>query len=151
MNPTRISIKYGVITAAVLIGYFLLVKLIGLHENIWLRLLNGVIMALGVYAAIRLRKLIEGSSFEYFNGFRTGVVTGFIATFIFIGFMAVYMYHLDTEFAISILDRWLTDYKQGPGILLFVLTIEGLASAVILTLAFMQKFKPSWNTTKKVV
>lgn len=151
MNPKKIHIRYGILVAIVLIFYFLFVRLFDLHENPWLRLLNGVIVAYGIYASIRLRRLLEGDKFNYYNGFRTGLYTGFLATLVFIGFMAVYMFHIDPGFPSRIMDTWMQDYDQGPGILIFVLTIEGLSSTLVLTLAFMQKFKPSWNTTKKVV
>ncbi|UOB16236.1 DUF4199 domain-containing protein [Abyssalbus ytuae] len=150
MNPDKIHIRYGIVIALILIAYFLIVKLFGLHENPWLRLLNGAIVAYGIYAAIRYRRLLERDKFEYYSGFKTGIYSGFLATLIFVGFMAVYMYHLDTEFPLKVMDEWMTDYNQGPGILLFVLTVEGFASTVVLTLAFMQKFKPSWNTKKTV-
>ncbi len=148
MNPSKIHLRYGLVTGIVLIAYFLIVKLFGAHENVWLRLLNGLIVGYGIFAAIRLRKTLEGKTFDYYNGFRTGVYTGALATVIFVGFMAVYMYHLDPSFAEGIMDKWLTEYKQGPGILLFVITVEGLASSVVLALTFMQKFKNTQNLSK---
>ncbi|WP_224484095.1 DUF4199 domain-containing protein [Robertkochia aurantiaca] len=148
MNPDRIHIRYGLVMAVALIAYFLIVKLFGLHENPWLRLLNGVIMAYGLYSAIRYRRVLEGSDFSYYKGFKTGIYAGFLATLIFVGFMAVYMFHLDPDFPESIMTTWMKDYNQGPGILIFILTVEGFASTVVLTLAFMQKFKPSWNSKK---
>ena len=148
MNPNRIHVRYGLVIAVCLIAYFLVVRLFNLHENPWLRLLNGAIVAYGIYAAIRYRRLVEGSAFEYYGGFKTGIYTGFLATLVFVFFMAVYMFHLDPEFPGKIMDRWMKDYNQGPGILIFILTVEGFASAVVLTLTFMQKFKPSWNTKK---
>ncbi len=48
------------------------------------------------------------------------------------------------------MNTWIKSYNQRPGILLFILAVEGFASTVVLTLAFMQKFKPSWNLSKKV-
>lgn len=150
MNPNKLHIRYGLIIAIVLIAYFLIVKLFGLHENPWLRLLNGAIMAYGIYAVIRYRRLLDGKEFDYFKGFRTGIYTGFLATLIFVGFMALYMFHLDPSFPETIMTSWIRDYNQGPGILVFVLLVEGFASTVVLTLAFMQKFKPSWNTKKSV-
>ncbi|MCM5661891.1 DUF4199 domain-containing protein [Galbibacter mesophilus] len=150
MNPNRVFFRYGLIIAVVLIAYFLIIRLVGLHENIWLRIVNGAIVAYGLYASIRMRKLLEGDNFNYYKGFTTGIYAGFLATLVFVIFMAVYMYHLDPEFPNSILDSWMKDYNQGPGILLFILTIEGFASSVVLTLAFMQRFKPSWNTKKSV-
>lgn len=151
MITKKIHVRYGIILAITLIFYFLFVRLFNMHENPWLRLFNGAIMAYGIYAAIKLKRILEADKFTYYKGFRTGMFTGFLATLIFVAFMAVYMFHLDPEFPLRILDTWMKDYNQGPGILIFVLTIEGLASALVLTLAFMQKFKPSWNTTRKKV
>ena len=148
MNPDKIHIRYGIIIAFVLIAYFLIVKLFGLHENSWLRLVNGAIVGYGVYAVIRYRKLLEKDKFQYYSGFKTGIYAGFLATLIFVAFMSVYMYHLDPTFAENVMQGWVSDYKQGPGILLFVMVVEGFASTVVLTLTFMQKFKPSWNTKK---
>ncbi|WP_224488559.1 DUF4199 domain-containing protein [Robertkochia flava] len=149
MNPNRIHIRYGLIIAVVLIAYFLLLRLFGLHENPWLRVFNGAIVAYGLYAAIRLRRVLEGDKFDYYKGFKTGIYSGFLATLVFVGFMALYMYHLDPEFPEMLLDTWMKDYNQGPGILIFILVVEGFASTVVLTLAFMQKFKPSWNPKKR--
>lgn len=148
MNPNKIHIRYGIIIAIVLIAYFLILRVFGLHENPWLRLLNGAIMAYGIYAVIRLKKLLQGDKFEYYSGFKTGIYTGFLATIIFVACMSVYMFHLDPGFPEKIMKGWMEDYNQGPGILVFILTVEGFASTVILTLTFMQKFKPSWNTKK---
>lgn len=148
MDPDKIHIRYGVIISFILIGYFLIVKLFGLHENSWLRLINGGIVAYGIYAVIRYKKLLEEEGFQYYSGFKTGIYTGFLATLIFAAFMSVYMFHLDPTFAENVMQGWVSEYNQGPGILLFVLVIEGFASTVILTLTFMQKFKPSWNIRK---
>ena len=148
MNPESLYIRYGLFIAIALIAYFLILKLVGLHEVIWLRLFNGVIVAYGIFAVIRMRRVLEKDNFHYHNGFKTGVMTGFLATIAFVLFMATYMYHLDTHFAETIINTWIRDYNQGPGVLVFILLIEGFASTVVLTLAFMQKFKPSWNLKK---
>lgn len=148
MNPSSVHIRYGVVIAVVLIAYFLVLSLFGLHENPWLRLFNGAIMAYGIYAVIRFRKLLEGDSFDYYKGFKSGIYAGFLATLIFVGFMALYMFHLNPGFPEKLMDNWVKDYYQGPGILVFILVVEGFASTVVLTLAFMQKFKPTWNPKK---
>lgn len=148
MEPRKISYKYGILIAAMLIFYFLIVRIIGLHENPILRVFNGVLMGFGLYLSIRNRKKFESENFKYGHGFKTGIMSGFIATIIFVFFMAIYMYHIDTSFDETVMASWSEDYQQGPAILLFVLFLEGLASTVVLTLAFMQKFKPSWNTKK---
>ncbi|MDG3582593.1 MULTISPECIES: DUF4199 domain-containing protein [Galbibacter] len=150
MKPDKLYLRYGLFIAVGLIAYFLILKLIGWHQYIWLRLFNGAIVAYGIYAVIRLRRILEGDTFDYYKGFKTGIMAGFLATLVFTFFMAIYMYHIDPNFPGTIMDSWIKDYNQGPGILIFILLIEGFASTVVLTLAFMQKFKPSWNTKKTI-
>ena len=145
---TNVHMRYGIITAIGLIAYFLIVKLFDLHENTTLRLFNGVILAFGIYLSIKRKRALSGDNFTYYNGFVTGLYTGFLATIIFSVFMAIYMFHLNPEFPEKVMGGWMRDFKVGPGVLVFGLLIEGAASTVILTLTFMQKFKPSWNLKK---
>jgi hypothetical protein len=142
-----VAIKYGVLTTLGLIVYFIIIKLLDLHTNPWFRLLNGLVMAYGIYAAIKRYKLISGTTFNYINGFKVGLLTGFIATFIFALFMGIYMFHFDTAFMNTLLKDWFQDMNYGGGILIFVIIIEGLSSTVILALTYMQIFK---NSTKVI-
>jgi hypothetical protein len=146
MNTSfSVALKYALFVTAALIAYFLILKLVELHENPWLRLFNGIIMASGIYYAIKYFKLKLGADFSYVDGFKTGLLTGFLATIMFTGFMAIYMFHLDTAFTEKLLNDWFENYDNGTGILVFVILIEGLASTVVLTLTFMQLFKKSHN------
>ncbi|WP_046757690.1 DUF4199 domain-containing protein [Kordia jejudonensis] len=139
------ALKYGGFIALGLILYFLLVRLFGMHENPWLRLLNGLIVAFGIYKIIKDVKAENGARFNYFDGFKAGIVAGFVATLLFTLFMGIYIFHIDTAFAEKIMAMGLGSHTSEPGILLFIILIEGFASAVVLSLLFMQKFKPSWN------
>lgn len=141
------ALKYGGAMALALIGYFLIVKLLGLHENPWLRLLNGMIMAYGLYRVIKDYKSEKGTSFYYFDGFKVAILAGFVATLIFALFMGIYMFHIDPFFAENLMNTWLDNYAESPAILIFIILIEGFSSSVVLSLLFMQKFKPSWNIT----
>lgn len=150
MNTSaKVSIKYGLIITISLIIYFLILKIIGLHNNPWFRMFNGPIVAFGIYMAIKNHKLISGNTFSYINGFKTGLLTGFLATFLFAIFMAIYMFHLDVEFKNMLLKDWFQDDNYGGGILIFIILIEGMSSTAILTLAFMQIFKNSKNLNQK--
>jgi hypothetical protein len=144
------TIKYGGFIALGLIAYFLIVRLLGLHENSWLRLLNGVIVAFGIYKVIKDVKTESGVNFNYFDGFKAGIISGFVATLIFTFFMGIYIFYLDTEFAEKITAMSLGSASTVPVSLLFIILIEGFASTVILSLLFMQKFKPSWNIPNKL-
>jgi hypothetical protein len=146
MNKSfSVALKYGLFITAALIAYFLILKLVDLHQNPWLRIFNGVLMASGIYYAIKYFKLNVGENFSYVDGFKTGLLTGFLSTIMFTAFMAIYMFHLDTAFTEKILNDWFENYDNGTGILVFVILIEGLASTVVLTLTFMQLFKKSHN------
>ncbi len=144
-SSTTVALKYGVYTTITLIAYFLVLKLFGLHNNPWFRLTNGLIMAYAIYAAIKYYKLVSGSTFNYTNGFKVGLLTGFLATLVFSFFMAIYMFHIDEAFKNDLLRGWFNDFDYGGGILIFIILVEGLSSTVVLTLAFMQLFKNSRN------
>lgn len=150
MNTSfSVALRYGIFVTIALIAYFLILRLFGLHENPWLRVFNGVFMAAGIFYAIKYYKLLTGDKFTYVDGFKTGLVTGFIGTILFTGFMAVYMFHLDPEFTQKLLGEWFKNYGTGAGILVFIILVEGLVSTVILTLTFMQVFKKSNNLSQK--
>ena len=146
MNTSfSVALKYGLYVTTSLIAYFLILRLFSLHENPWLRLFNGVFMCGGIYFAIKYYKSISKENFSYINGAKTAIITGFIATLLFTVFMAIYMFHIDTTFTEKLLGNSFVDYEVGANILLFLIFIEGLASTVVLALAFMQIFKKSYN------
>jgi hypothetical protein len=150
MNTSfSVALRYGIFITIALIAYFLVLRLFGLHENPWLRLFNGIAMAFGIFYAIKYYKLKTGETFTYVNGFKTGLITGFIGTILFTAFMAIYMFHLDPDFTQKLLGEWFNNYDAGAGILVFIILIEGLSSSVILTLTFMQIFKKSSNLFQK--
>jgi hypothetical protein len=146
----RKIIKYGGLLALGLISYFLIVRMFGLHENPWLRLFNGVIIAFGIYKVIKNVKKESGVNFNYFEGFKAGIFSGFVATILFTFFMAIYIFHIDVAFGEKIMAMSLGSVATEPGLLLFVILIEGFASTVVLCMLFIQKFKPSWNISDKL-
>jgi len=141
----RIYSRYGLWIAIVLIAYFLLLKLVGLHEYPVLSSVNGLIFGAGLYMAMK-KYTTENSNFKYENGFEVGLLSGGIASIIFTVFMAIYMYQIDTEFAASIMEQWNLEYNMGTLMLLISVLIMGFATTLVLTLSFMQLLKKSWNT-----
>ena len=138
-----VALKYGLFVAITLIAYFLILRLFDLHNVVWLRMVNGLFMAAGIFFSIKYYKFKYNDAFTYVDGFKTGLLTGFIATGVFIVFMSVYIFHLDKEFAVGIMKEWFNDADQNAGLLIIIILIEGLASTAILTLTFMQIFKKS--------
>jgi hypothetical protein len=142
---SKIYIRYGIFMAVFLIGYFLLLKLFGLHQYPVFSAANALVFGAGVLMAIKKYKA-DSTNFKYEKGFQVGFMSGAFATIIFAVFMAVYMYQIDTEFAVRILESWGQQYDLGTFMLLITIVIMGISTSLVLTLAYMQLLKDSWNT-----
>lgn len=138
------AIKYGLIIAAIMIAYFVVLQLIGLHKYPVFSAMNGVFIGGGIFYALRNYKR-SVDSFKYQDGFQLGIFTGAIATVVFGIFMSIYVFMIDHEFATAILDSWGLSYNKGTLALIISFFIMGFSTAFVLTLSFMQLMKESWN------
>ncbi|WP_024768275.1 DUF4199 domain-containing protein [Aquimarina macrocephali] len=148
MKKSTIPVIYGLLIAIGLIAYFLILSLIGVQTEPVFSLGNGIIVALGLYKAMKNYKQEKGSDFEYQKGFMAGLFTGFNATIVFIIFFAIYVTNINTDFLPEMLANWSSHYHVGVGIVVFVAAVMGFATTFVLTLSFMQLFKESWNPKK---
>jgi len=148
MMRFALPIRFGIATSGSLIAYFLILSLFGLHTNVFFSLFNGVITGFGIYEAIKYFRLAEGDAFDYGRGFKTGLVTGFMATIIFTIFFALYSTEIDKEFLAALSSAWFKDLRNFEAILFFTVAIMGFATTLVLTLSFMQLFKSSNNPKK---
>ncbi len=144
----KVYTTYGIGTAILLIAYFLLTKLIGLHQYPILSAANGVIIGGGIFFALKKFKALN-TDFQYQDGFQLGLFTGGLATIIFSTFMALYIFMIDTQFAKAVLDSWHLNFNKGSLILIISLVIMGFSTTFILTLSFMQLLKESWNQKRQ--
>ncbi|HPI79704.1 MAG TPA: DUF4199 domain-containing protein, partial [Cyclobacteriaceae bacterium] len=94
-NPNRIPESYGLRIAAGLIGFFLIMKLVGLGHIVELRVLNLIILSLGIYYALKNFRRVHSDRLNYFRGLITGVSTAAVGSLVFALFLFVYM-KLDT-------------------------------------------------------
>jgi hypothetical protein len=141
----KLYIKYGIIIAVLLFLYFLLLGMFNLETYTVLSAFNAVIYGAGIYYAIVSYKRAK-EKFKFEKGFQVGLYSGFFATILFGIAMAIYMYHIDTSFAEAILEGWKTNYNNGPSVLLISILVMGFSTSFILSFAFMQLLKESWNT-----
>ncbi|OQD44468.1 DUF4199 domain-containing protein [Croceivirga radicis] len=148
MSIRTLPIRFGLVTAAVLIAYFLILSLMGKHTNIFYSLFNGVITGFGIHETIKYTKIREGNNFSYGDGFKSGLITGFVATLLFTVFFAFYATELNTVFLEKLSDVWAKDYGNFKAIVFFTVAIMGMATTVVLTLAFMQLYKTTNNNRK---
>ncbi|SDQ09052.1 DUF4199 domain-containing protein [Flagellimonas zhangzhouensis] len=150
MKRLTLPIRFGIVTSAVLIAYFLILAILGKHTNVFYSLFNGVITGFGIYETIKYEKLRRGDAFNYSSGFTSGLTTGFVATILFTIFFAFYATELDTQFLNHLSSAWASDYQNFQGIVFFTVAIMGFATTLVLTLSFMQLFKTS-NNAKKII
>ncbi|MBS9462455.1 DUF4199 domain-containing protein [Flagellimonas sp. 389] len=148
MKKLTLPIRFGIVTSASLIAYFLILSLLGKHTNVFYSLFNGFITGFGIYETIKYTKLRLGKDFSYGKGFTAGITTGFIATLLFTIFFALYSTELNSKFLNELSAVWAKDYANFEGIVFFTVAIMGFATALVLTLSFMQLFKTSNNPKK---
>ncbi|WP_018478116.1 DUF4199 domain-containing protein [Pontibacter roseus] len=140
----KVGLKYGLFTALGLIGYFLLMRLIGLEQKVALRFLNGIIMAIGVTMAIKNYKKSRNGEIGYFKGLGVGIITGVVSTIIFAAFMLVYIKAFDDRLLKVLAGNQYFGERMEitPGIVIFmVLMLEGLISGFMIAFIAMQWFK----------
>ena len=145
----RTGLKYGVLTAAGLILYFLAMKVMGLAHLVELRFLNGLIMGVGVSVAIwQFKKSVNGA-INYLEGLGVGFITAGIASFLFAVFMVLYVTLLDKQF----MQTLLSDHTIGSKITLVpllvvfgVIILEGVISGFMLAFIAMQFYKRADHT-----
>lgn len=142
---TKHYIKYGALITIFLVIYFLLLRAVELHTITILSAFNAVIYGIGIFFAIKSYKNTS-TNFKYEEGFQAGLLSGAFASVLFGIVMAIYMYHIDPTFSASILEGWNLNLGDGTFLLVISVMIMGLATSFVLTLAFMQLLKDSWNT-----
>jgi hypothetical protein len=143
-NPNRIAENYGLRIAGSLILFFLIMKVIGLGHHAELRLLNLVILTVGIHLALKKFKQTHSERMNYFRGLITGVATGAVASLVFGVFLFIYM-KLDTSMMQSIIDnepmgRYLNAYMAA-----FIVVLEGFFSGLLVTFVIL-----NWVTTDEV-
>ncbi|MCB0488519.1 MAG: DUF4199 domain-containing protein [Cyclobacteriaceae bacterium] len=131
-NPNRIPESYGLRIAAGLIGFFLIMKLVGLSHHVELRLLNLFILVGGVYMALKKFKQSHSDRLNYFRGLVTGVATASVGSLVFALFLFLYM-QSDSSLMQSIIENEPMGRYMNPYIASFIVALEGVFSGLLVT------------------
>ena len=145
MKNITLPIRFGLVTTAVLIAYFLILALFNKDTNPVFSFFNAVITAFGIYEAVRLSKLENPNGFSYGEGFKTGLITGVVATILFTIFFLFYATEINTGFLPELLKSMRGGLGADVGLVTFVVAIMGFATTVVSSLTVMQLFKNSGN------
>ena len=149
MKNLSLPIRFGFVTSAVLVAYFLVLALVDKHTNPAFSFVNALITGFGIYEAVRFSKLENPDNFSYGEGFKTGVTTGFVATIIFTVFFLFYATEVNSAFLSELLVNLKGGFNADIGMVTFVVAIMGFATSVISALTVMQLFKKTGNIPQK--
>lgn len=145
MKKSRKPVLYGISIAVILIAYFLILSLMGQSTNPIYSLVNGPIMAIGLYYALKAYKKEKGEDFKYDKGYTAALFTGFNATILFTLFFGAYGSFISPGYFEALMGNWSDHYHTSPALLLFEVFVMGMATTTVLSLSLMQWFKQSWN------
>lgn len=143
-DPNRIPENYGIRIAAGLILYFVIMKMVGLSHHVELRLLNLLILTVGIYAALKKFRQTHKDSLNYFRGLITGVATGGIASLIFGAFLFLYM-KFDSDMMKAIIDNEPMGHYLNAYMTAFIVVLEGFFSGLLVTFVLL-----NWVATDEV-
>jgi hypothetical protein len=135
-DPNRIPENYALKTTAGLVVYFLAMQVIDKHHHVELRLLNVVILTLGIYFALKKFKTTHEEHMNYFRGLITGVATGSIASVLFAAMLFIYM-KLNDSLMQSIVDNEPMGHYLNAYIASFIVALEGVFSALLVTFVLL--------------
>ncbi|MEL0455005.1 DUF4199 domain-containing protein [Flavobacteriaceae bacterium SZ-1-7] len=145
MKNISLPIRFGLVTSAVLIAYFLVLALVGKHTNPAFSFFNALITGFGIYEAVRFKKLEDLTGFSYGEGFKTGLITGGVATIVFTFFFLTYATEVNSAFLTELLHTIKGGFDADIGMVTFIVAVMGFATTVVATLTVMQLFKKTGN------
>ncbi len=132
------SIEYngligGIMVFIGLVAYFLIMKAVGLEQNLELRAFNIIIMGAGVFYSIKSLKN-KNNGFDYFNGIGAGMFTAVSSSIAFALFIFIHLLS-NPEFLEAIEDVEPLGNYLNAFLISFVIIMEGAGSA------FFPKFR----------
>ena len=146
-NPNRIPESYGLRIAAGLIGFFVLMFVLGFGHVVELRLLNLFILAGGVHFALKKFSATHGASINYFRALVTGVSTAAIGSAILGAFLFIFL-KIDVGFMEWIVENEPMGRYMNPYIASFIVILEGVFSGLLVTFVLINYISTEVDNVK---
>jgi hypothetical protein len=149
VSKTALVAKYAVLTAAMLIVYFLIMSLFGLTKYSALRVINYPLIALGIFSAINEIKRKSGQNkIGYLTGFSTGFMIVLATAILFSIFVFIYARAINTSFVNMIWpDPYSKDNDTNSVAIGMYIFGETLIFGLIIDFIAMQYFKRDGGST----
>jgi len=146
------AIKYGMITAAICIVYFLVMRLAGFVNIPVLRFFNYAFLALGLVLAFQeVTHRIHKHRIDYLQGLGLGFLIALITAIVFSIFIFIYSYFIDLNF-LTIVKPNLPSYNGdlNPYIIGVFIFGESIIFGVVLNFIIMQFYKRNLGADNEV-
>ncbi len=132
-----LPICFGLANSAVLIACFLILALVEKQSNPVYSFFNAIISSLAIYETVRVAKLQNLTDFSYTEGFKTGIIAGFVGTICFAAFFLIYATEINLDFIYQLLETMNGGFNSNVGMVAFVVAIMGFATSVVSALTVM--------------
>lgn len=136
----RIGIRYGLWVGTAYIVFFLLMKVLGLHERTEVAYVNGVFLIGGIVLALREYKRVTRNHIDYLPGLGVGFLTSLISSIILALFFIGYS-TFDKEFASHVMTANLYGMSLSVLMIFLVIILQGTVAGTIIGFIAMQLFK----------
>ena len=140
MDTNKIILKNGLLIYSCIVVFFLLMKILGLDNVSELRFLNFLFVFWGVNRAIK-QNINFNDQDSYFNNFYIGFGSSVIGIALTIIGLIIYVGFIDPSFITVLENSSLWGKKLSLEMVVFALTIEGIASSVMCSFILMQYYK----------
>lgn len=138
----EVGLRYGLILAGANIGFFLLMALFSLEDQLWLRFTNLIFIFLVVYKGLQYFKHHTLSDWTYMKGLGLGVYILLVGGIVFSVFIAAYGL-LNNDFITSINKTTGVNISVNPIMMAAITFLETLLYGFILVFTSMQRLKTS--------
>jgi amino acid transporter len=135
------GIKYGLIAAASMIIYFIIMRIVGLVHFVELRFLNYLIVAVCMYKALHtLGSIKHPERLPYFKGMGVEYWVAIVSAVVFGIFLFIYS-SIDHAFVKMMEPRLPYDGKLTPAMIAFEVFSEIIIISIVLNLMVLMIFK----------
>ncbi len=139
----RISRNYGIALGVFLSAYFLVMRLVGLGHEYYLRVFNALILFMVIHQVItKYRKSMNHERYgSFIEHFKIAMRTAFIGIASFSVFLALYLDVIDPVFMQELRDMESASPFLSPVSAAGIVFIEGLGSSFVISYMALQLLK----------
>lgn len=136
----RLGIRYGLWVGTAYIVFFLLMKVLGLHQRTEVAYVNGLFLVVGIVLALREFKRATHNHINYLPGLGVGFLTSLVSSVVLALFFVAYS-TFDKQFASHVMTANLYGMQLSVLMIFLVIILQGTVAGTFIGFIAMQFFK----------